>query len=450
MKFLPIIFAATALATATNPSGTYQGSLSILGEHVSATVSIVDTTHMNFKITGAVTVDCENEVYSYSSGDVNIPGATKSGDCVHDALSSNSATLKSITYDDSADTISVKVHKILDVTLKLTKSGALEAKFFETNEPKDLESYQELFREFMERHKKKYDMADMFQRFNIFRDNVDLIRAHNFNGTHRYHLGLNELADLTFDEFKAQRLGFVNQQHNYLRSKNVHVFASNTTAPDSVDWVTEGAVTPVKNQGQCGSCWAFSTTGSSEGVVKINGGELVSLSEQELVDCGSTTGNNGCNGGLMDYGFEWIIQNGGICTESDYPYTAKKGTCQKSSCGTKAATTIKGYKDVTQKDATQLKLAVAQNPVSIAVEADKSAFQFYSTGVLTSSACGTSLDHGVLIVGYGEEDSTPYWKVKNSWGPSWGAGGYLLIERDTTSGTKGVCGINMQPSYPTV
>merc|ERR1712193_78841 len=190
-----------------------------------------------------------------------------------------------------------------------------------------------------------------------------------------------------------------------------------------------------------------STTGSLEGAWEIATGNLVSLSEQQFVDCSKSFGNMGCNGGLMDNAFKYAEQNA-ICTEASYPYKAKGGKCQASSCTIgipKGGVT--GFKDVAPKDLQAMEEAVAQQPVSIAIEADQRVFQMYHSGVLTST-CGTKLDHGVLAVGYGTLDGPDYWKVKNSWGPSWGAEGYILLEKGKNSA--GECGIKMQPSYPVV
>jgi hypothetical protein len=216
---------------------------------------------------------------------------------------------------------------------------------------------------------------------------------------------------------------------------------------DSLDWVAKGAVTAVKNQGQCGSCWAFSTTGSLEGALFVATGKLTSLSEQDLVSC-DTKVDQGCSGGLMDNAYEFVMENGGICSEDAYPYTSgggSSGTCQKS-CSN--VMTITGHTDVPSQDEDALKTAVSRQPVSVAIEADKSVFQLYKSGVFTSTSCGNQLDHGVLVVGYGTQDGTDYWKVKNSWGSSWGQNGYILMAKDISS-SAGQCGIAKQPSYPT-
>merc|ERR1712061_819625 len=209
-------------------------------------------------------------------------------------------------------------------------------------------------------------------------------------------------------------------------------------APASMDWSTKGAVTPIKNQGQCGSCWAFSSTGGTEGSWEIATGSLVSLSEQQLVDCSKQ--NSGCNGGLMDYAFSFYLTTS-IASESSYPYTARDGSCKSSYTAAIPQGGVTGYKDVSSSSSA-LMSAINQQPISVAVQADQSAFQRYSGGIVTSG-CGTNLDHGVLAVGL--DTGGGYYLVKNSWGSSWGDNGYLKI---STSGN--VCGIHSQPSYPTV
>jgi C1A family cysteine protease len=217
-----------------------------------------------------------------------------------------------------------------------------------------------------------------------------------------------------------------------------------TVTADSLDWSTKGAVTPVKNQAQCGSCWAFSTTGSLEGAFQIAGNPLTSLSEQDLVSCDNSAHggtDQGCNGGLMDNAFKWIEKNG-ICTEAAYPYTSgggSSGTC-KTSCA--KAVTLTGFTDVPNEGA--MLAALAKGPVSVAIEADKSAFQLYKGGVLDNAKCGKKLDHGVLAIGYGTDSGKGYYKVKNSWGASWGESGYIRMVQG-----KDQCGIADSASYPT-
>jgi len=223
-----------------------------------------------------------------------------------------------------------------------------------------------------------------------------------------------------------------------LGAKNFKTLPTENLA-DEVNWVTKGAVTKVKNQGQCGSCWAFSTTGAVEGAEFLAGGQLESYSEQQLVDCSTSFGNMGCNGGLMDYAFKYIETNP-LELEADYPYTARDGSCHYVK--TKGVGKVKSYADVTPNQVAALKAAVTQQPVAIAIEADQSAFQMYTSGVITKG-CGTQLDHGVLAVGYGTENGVDYFLVKNSWGAGWGDQGYVKI------GTNNVCGILMAASYPT-
>jgi len=249
-------------------------------------------------------------------------------------------------------------------------------------------------------------------------------------------MGVNAFADLTGEEFKARYAsGFKATKHT-VRNLNASL-AKVSALPTSVDWEAAGAVTPVKNQQQCGSCWAFSTTGSTEGAVFLATKKLISLSEQQLVDCSQKEGNQGCNGGLMDDGFQYIIDNKGICLEADYPYTAADGTCKKT-C--KVAATIKSFTDVPANSETALMTAIVATPVSVAVEADQNSFQLYTTGVM-DAACGTQLDHGVLAVGYGTDAAKDYYKVKNSWGATWGMKGYILLARGTKFNPAGQCGI---------
>jgi C1A family cysteine protease len=299
----------------------------------------------------------------------------------------------------------------------------------------------ELFDNWKEKNGIEYNtLLEHRYRFSVFTENFAAITDKNALGR-SVKLGLNRFADLTNDEFMAL---YVNGYE--LRSEKQYIRKGYSNIPSEVDWTTKGAVTPVKNQGQCGSCWAFSTTGSVEGIWYIRTGKLVSLSEQELVDCSGPEGNQGCNGGLMDNAFEYIIKNGGICSEANYTYNAVQGECK--SCIPVAK--ISSYVNVLPNNTEALMTAVAQQPVSVAVEADGLDWQFYMGGVVTDS-CGLNLDHGVLVVGYGtDETAGDYWKVKNSWGSNWGENGYIRIGRGDKFNPAGECGILMVPSYPVV
>ena len=304
------------------------------------------------------------------------------------------------------------------------------------------------FQEFITHHNKVYESVEKLNdRFVIYRDNMEYTEQMNAQQSN-FTLGETFFADMTLDEFR--------QYHTVIpfspplgKAKCESFVPTNTiVVPDSLDWRETNKVTDVKDQGQCGSCWSFSATGAMEGAWAISTDDLVSLSEQQLVDCstGFKYGNHGCNGGLMDGAFQYAIDNG-MCTEDSYMYKAADGTC-KTDCH--ADVHISGCKDVPANDQVALKEAVSIGPVSVAIEADTRIFQMYTSGVLTGTECGTNLDHGVLITGYGTENGVEYWNVKNSWGASWGESGYIKIGRSDSKKDAGVCGIAMQPSFPVV
>ncbi|XP_047970551.1 zingipain-2-like [Salvia hispanica] len=305
-----------------------------------------------------------------------------------------------------------------------------------------------LYEEWLARHGKAYNaIGEKDKRFDIFKDNYNYINEHNaLNRT--YKVGLNQFADLTHAEYKSMYLGTrIDAHRRFARSKNAsprYLSRAGDRLPESVDWRKTGAVAPIKNQGTCGSCWAFSTVAAVEAINKIVTGEMITLSEQELVDCDRTQ-NSGCNGGLMDYAFQFIISNGGMDTEEDYPYRGADGQCDLNRRNAKVVT-IDGYEDVPQ-DEKALQKAVAHQPVSVGIEASGRALQLYSSGVFTGG-CGTELDHGVVVVGYGRERGVDYWLVRNSWGTNWGEDGYFRLERNVRDAS-GKCGIAMIASYPT-
>lgn len=314
------------------------------------------------------------------------------------------------------------------------------------------EYYEKLFFEHMQQFKLVFKSgAEFVERLKIFASNVDDIEKHNADKTQTYQLGINQFTHLTFSEFQdAVRIG--GTRPPFLRRQGadfLHTAPVDATNPTSVDWVAAGAVTPVKDQGNCGSCWSFSTTGAIEGAYYIKNKSLVSFSEQELVSCDKT--DSGCNGGWMDDAFTWAKKNGGLTTEAAYPYTSGKtgstGSCVSSGYSNVAGSAPSSFTDVVAGSVSALESAVAQQPVSIAIQANQAAFQSYKSGVLTGK-CGQRLDHGVLAVGYGVDAATglAYWKVKNSWGPTWGEDGYIRILKDSSD----LCGVLDAASYPTL
>jgi len=275
-----------------------------------------------------------------------------------------------------------------------------------------------------------------------------------------YKLAHNAFSGMNLEEF-SEHMGLNNDFVRpvfHLRGNNEMTVTGDenlSALPTSVDWRSQGIVTPVKDQGQCGSCFSFSNTGALEGAYALKYGTLESFSEQEIVDCSILKyggPNMGCNGGQIGATMDWIGRNGGLCTEATYPYksgtTKVAGTCQKSTCSAVSGSRVVSHTNVAENSDSAMMTALTKQPVSIAIEADQAAFQFYSSGVFTQS-CGTNLDHAVLLVGYGTLNGVDHYILKNSWGSSWGNQGYMYIGRGSHyNNGQGQCGLLMEGAYP--
>lgn len=303
----------------------------------------------------------------------------------------------------------------------------------------------EQWKDFKQIHKKAYTKQEESKRRSIWQENIDIITKHNIeadNGLHSFRLEINKFTDMTIDELKC------NLTYNELGEQSMTYVSTflppnNLKLPDTVDWRNEGYVTHVKDQRDCGSCWAFSTTGGLEGQHFKKTGKLVSLSEQNLIDC--STENNGCNGGRMDLAYQYIVDNNGINTEESYPYVAEEKTCTFNR--SKVGANCTGFVRVTSNDELALQKAVAyEGPIAVGIHMP-STFHMYKNGVYDIKTCDSNeLNHGVLVVGYGVENGKDYWLVKNSYGPSWGMNGYFKISRNNQN----QCGIATFALYPTV
>jgi C1A family cysteine protease len=279
-------------------------------------------------------------------------------------------------------------------------------------------------------------VAEFEHRFAQFARNRDIVMEHNSLLGTPYHLGFNKMSDWTEAEYKSL-LTYIPEKE-WIATDN---FEATNAVPNAVNWVTAGAVNAIKDQGQCGSCWAFSSASALESAHKITAGPLLSFSEQQLVDCSNL--NLGCNGGNAALAFKYWTNNF-VMSEASYPYKAVNGTCKynaTTNTGVKAA----GSTNVTANNPTAMKAALAIKPLSVAIEADLAVFQSYKSGIFNSTSCGTNLDHATNVVGWGTANGVDYWLMRNSWGTSWGESGYMRLQ--IVDGN-GICGIQMQPLYP--
>jgi len=304
--------------------------------------------------------------------------------------------------------------------------------------------YQTAFKKYITDFHKEYNADDFMTRYSNFKVNYNKIL--NWKPEeHTYTVQLTQFSDLSFKEFHDKML----MAPQNCSATNTNYRSSKRANPPAVDWRTKGVVTPVKNQGDCGSCWTFSTTGCLESHHAIATGNLVGLSEQNLVDCASAFNNAGCNGGLPSQAFEYILYNNGLDTEASYPYTGEDGTCNFTKANVGA--TVSSVVNITAGVEDDILDAVANvGPVSICFDVVDD-FQNYGGGVYSSTECGTGpgdVNHAVLVVGYNvtaDSSKTPYWIVKNSWGSSWGLDGYFWIMRGQNE-----CGLTDCASYPEV
>jgi cathepsin L len=286
--------------------------------------------------------------------------------------------------------------------------------------------------------------AEQMYRMRNFNRNLMMIQEVNNDKTLTYKLGLNQFSDLSEEEFIVKYTGFQGIDKN-AEYATPHV-NKGTINDDNFDWRQHDAVLPVKNQLSCGSCWAFSAIGAVESAWKIAEHQLTSFSEQQLVDCSSDFGNHGCQGGLMNNAFQYLLKKGGIMTEVDYPYTASDDHCKEDVL--KFVGKIRTFSQIRQNDCDGLLHAITQTPVSIGIAAN--AIMSYKNGIFNNPRCGVQLNHGVVALGYGTDANTKqeYWLVRNSWGTTWGEDGYIRFFRDDNKTESGMCGICMAASYP--
>ncbi|KAM3721028.1 Cathepsin [Dirofilaria immitis] len=323
---------------------------------------------------------------------------------------------------------------------------------FGTNQIKKHEAYT-LYKQYFNKPNSESNLE--YRRYTTFHQNVEKIRQHNERykrGEETFKMAINKFADMLPEESKKLN-GYRYEKKQLFRRKNIILMSANSRLPEKIDWRIKGAVTPVKDQGNCGSCWAFSSTGALEGQYHRRTGHLVSLSEQNLLDCSESYGNFGCDGGLMDYAFDYIKANDGIDSEASYPYEAKEGKCRYSN--RTRILTDSGEVDLPEGDEEALQKAVAKiGPVSAAINSRY--LSLYEEGIFSHDNCSMEeLDHGILVVGYGSEKISgknntvkhlDYWIIKNSWGDDWGENGYFRLVRNKDN----MCGIASAASYPLV
>jgi len=415
------------------PTGTYKGSKTVLGESINAVAVMDGATHIDLTLSGSISVACKQEPYSYDgSSKITLPGLNTKGNCVYDALAGAPlpVAIKSVTYSVSSDDVVITAGlSFLTVSVTLSKAGLLETPAISAAE------HNLWWNEFKVHHGRFYPHNEEARRFAIFKETLNAITTRNMDGSLGFHF-INEFADLSTEEFRATHMGYKPKTSTHAQEELPLEVATRATT-SSIDWRSHSpsVLTPVRDQGYCGSCWAISATEQIETDVALATGHLFTLSPQQVVSC--DTKDNGCYGGNTETAYMYV-KKAGLEAESAYPYISGKtddpGTCKYSS--SKAAVSISGYSTVSScflgfcKEGKML-TQIAKSPMSVCVDA--SMWQTYSSGVVGKS-CGTSLDHCVQAVGYNADHG--YWIVRNSWGTGWGQDGYIFVEEGSNS-----CGI---------
>ncbi|KAL4023980.1 hypothetical protein IC575_017750 [Cucumis melo] len=332
---------------------------------------------------------------------------------------------------------------LIALTSHLCESFELERKDFESEK-----SLMQLYKRWSSHHRISRNANEMHKRFKVFKDNAKHVFKKNHMGR-SLKLQLNQFADMSDDEFSSIHGSNITYYKN-LHAKTGHVggfmYEHAKEIPSSIDWRKKGAVNAIKNQGGCGSCWAFAAVAAVESIHQIKTNELVSLSEQEVVDCDYRDG--GCRGGHYNSAFEFMMENGGITVEDNYPYYEGDGYCRRRG-GYNERVKIDGYENVPRNNEHALMKAVAHQPVAVAIASSGSDFRFYGQGMFTEQDfCGYNIDHTVVVVGYGsDEEDGDYWIIRNQYGTQWGMNGYMKMQRGARN-PQGVCGMAMQPAYP--
>jgi len=323
------------------------------------------------------------------------------------------------------------LYTCLFALLALLGIGAIQANLTE-------EQYQGLFAKFAERYNKKYETPEFFEKYKVFKENVNFVNDFNAQKMNTHTVAINQFADMTEKEWEKYKGLNVPKDSEVLEASQPDKALTELKEKESIDWREEGVVNPVYNQGRCGSCYAWSACSAVESARAIAGYPLVQLSVQEAIDCDRAT--NGCSGGWMTYVFSWMQKSGGNCAAEQYPYRGRVGRCQK--CDKVAV--LNGYYDLQKQPEETVSKALNIGPVSVAVQSNSRGFMFYKSGII-SSQCGRSLDHAITAVGYGKDEKTglSYYIVRNSWGSNWGEDGYVRIQKG-----KNMCGIASMASLP--